>query len=402
MKNILWLPAWYPNQIEHFAGDFIQRHARAASIYARIQVIHVVRDTEGKITGDVHEENFSTGNLSEKIIYYYSRPFRLSFFDKIISFRKYKKIFQGAIRTYLREKGKPDCTHIHIVSKNGILARWLKKEQHIHFVITEHWTIYLPEAKPNFSQLPFWQRVQWHKTVLDADGISAVSSHLSNAMQLLQSKLSICIIPNVVDENLFYPEPRSKEKQVHFIHISSLGYQKNFEAILNAFAVAVREFSEIKLSVFGPFDQALQNLALSLKLQDHVFFHQEVAQPILASFLRQTDALISYSRYETFGCVLIEANASGIPVIVADIPVHHELINEGENGFFVPAQNINALSEKIVWFAKNYHATQKEKIALAAHEKYNFLKVGKMFADFYHLLPQNSGLLSGAAGTGKD
>ena len=145
----------------------------------------------------------------------------------------------------------------------------------------------------------------------------------------------------------------------------------------------------------------LLNLVISLKLQDHVLFHDEVPQSTLATFLRQTDALISYSRYETFGCVLIEANASGIPVIVADIPVNHEIINEGENGFFVPAENISALTGKIVWFAKNYHPTQKEKIALAAHEKYNFSKVGKMFDDLYDTVAKNSVSVSDIADSAK-
>ena len=40
-KNILWLASWYPNKIDGFKGDFIQRHAKAAAIYEDVQVIHV-------------------------------------------------------------------------------------------------------------------------------------------------------------------------------------------------------------------------------------------------------------------------------------------------------------------------------------------------------------------------
>ncbi len=46
MIKALWLTSWYPNQLDEWNGDFIQRHARAVSLYCNVEVIHVEADTQ--------------------------------------------------------------------------------------------------------------------------------------------------------------------------------------------------------------------------------------------------------------------------------------------------------------------------------------------------------------------
>jgi glycosyltransferase involved in cell wall biosynthesis len=143
-----------------------------------------------------------------------------------------------------------------------------------------------------------------------------------------------------------------------------------------------------RLSVFGPHRPALELLAAAKGLQDHIRFYAEVPQPELAGYMRQADALILYSRYETFGCVLIEANASGIPAIVSDIPVHHETISEGENGYFAEGDNAAALAGTLCRFMQQHHAGSRAAIAAGAREKYNYERVGRLFAAFYQNMLQ--------------
>jgi glycosyltransferase involved in cell wall biosynthesis len=106
-------------------------------------------------------------------------------------------------------------------------------------------------------------------------------------------------------------------------------------------------------------------------------------QSQLAAYIQQAHALILYSRYETFGCVIIEANSCGLPAIVSDIPVFHEIIKEGINGYFVPANNPGALAKKILWFMDNHASTTPELISTMAREKYNEHHVGNLFSQFY-------------------
>ena len=170
--KILWLPGWYPNKTEPFSGDFIQRHATAASLYCSLQVINIVRDKEGIITKNIKEENHQNGNLHEKTIYYYTAPFFISFIDKIISNNRSQHLYRKNIKAYIHTEGVPVYTHVHIINKNGMPALWLKRKYHIPFVITEHWTIYLKEAIPQFKDFSWVFRIMWRKIVKASDKLS--------------------------------------------------------------------------------------------------------------------------------------------------------------------------------------------------------------------------------------
>lgn len=383
MNKVLWLPAWYPNKIEPLSGDFIQRHAKAVSIFHPVQVICVIRDKEGRITRNTKEENYHSGELTEKIIYYHTPVFPFAFIDKYISYRRYHMLYRRAVRNYIESDGLPICSHVHIANRNGLVAIWLKKKYGIPYVVSEQWTAYLPEARPNFQTLPWYFKFLWQRIMNATEGLSVVSRYLGNSITKIHKGLPFVVIPNVVDSSIFISAEKKVEQTVEFIHISTLGYQKNPEGILKAFAIVKKVNPGFKLSVFGPISRELTRLSVSLGLENNVNFYNEVPQSQLATFMQQADALILYSRYETFGCVIIEANSCGLPAIVSDIPVFHEIIEEGINGYFVPPDNPEALAEKIQWFMKNYKTISPELISSTAKEKYNYHRVGKLFSDFY-------------------
>lgn len=383
MKKLIWLPAWYPNKIQPFAGDFIQRHAKAASLFHAVQVIHVLRDKKGILTKDVLEENFMEGNLAEKIIYYHTPVFPVPFIDKIISNKRYGSLYRKALKSCIDIQAQPYCSHVHVTEKNALLALWLKKKYKIPFVISEHWTLYLPDAIPRFDDLSIFFRAMWKRVMREASGLTTVSRYLGEAIGLLANKIPYTVVPNVVDERIFYPVFRKTDTVKKFIHISGLDYQKNPRHMLEAFAGVKKVTADFTLNVFGPPQKALQEMVVTLGLEKQVQFFDELPQPLLAGFVQAADALILYSRYETFGCVLIEANACGVPVIVSDLPVFHEIIQEGVNGYFVPGENPDALAQKIIQFIQKDGSPDRAAIAFAAKEKYNYTRVGELFNRFY-------------------
>ncbi len=89
-----------------------------------------------------------------------------------------------------------------------------------------------------------------------------------------------------------------------------------------------------ELIVYGPHSQPLKDRVKEYKLEDIIHFKGEVLQNELSIELRNSDSLILYSRFETFGCVVIEAFASGVPVIVSNIPVMQEIVQENFTGIF--------------------------------------------------------------------
>lgn len=381
--KLLWLTGWYPNKTEPYTGDFIQRHAAAVALYHEVEVIHLVRDRDGMVTRDVQEETFTKGNLTERIIYYYSPRLPLSLAERLLSGLRYRSLYRAAINHYLQREGLPAGVHVQIAGKNGWMAYWLKRRLGIPYVVSEQWTGYLQEAKRATGRPSIIPQWMWRRVMKNAAGVSVVSRYLGEALQALQPGISFSVIPNVVDTRVFYPGPAVGGGPVHFMHISTLGYQKNPEDIFRALALVKQTGAAFRLSVIGRPGTALRQLPVALGLEKEVQFLEEVPQTVLSDYLRQADALILYSRYETFGCVLIEANACGLPAIVSDIPVHHETIAEGVNGYFATGESPAVLAEKISWFIQRGNKVDKAGIATMAREKYNYEKVGRLFTAFY-------------------
>jgi glycosyltransferase involved in cell wall biosynthesis len=384
MKKILWLASWYPNRLAPSNADFIQRHARAVSLYHEVDIIFVVRDPEGKITRNVKLELIKEGALTQQIIYYYSPKIAMASISRLLSQLKYDRLFKKYIRKYIEEKGLPSLVHVQVGMKAGLMAGWMKKKYAVPYVITEHWTGFLPEAAERFDGLSIYLQQQWKRLLANASGISAVSAYLGKHLQNLPVKMPpVKVIPNVVDTTIFYPLEKQQDKITRFIHVSGLGFQKNPEAILQAFAMVTASQQAFHLTIVGPLNDSITARVEALGLSTQVSLHHEVPQAELAKWVQSSDALVLYSRYETFGCVVAEALASGVPVIVSDIPVMHELVVQGESGILVKADDPAELANQIGWFIANRGAFNRLSIAEKSAARYNYAEVGKVFADWY-------------------
>ena len=379
----LWLTSWYPNKLSPFNGDFIKRHAEAVSLYEDVHVIYVVRDEKGELTKDVLIEESVSGRLTETIMSYYSNPIYFSLADKFFSEKKFRRLYKDAVNRYIQEKGEPEIVHVHVGMKAGAVALWLKKKKNIPYVVTEHWSGFLEEAKEKFSDLPFYFRSAWNKVMQNTRACSVVSHHLAAAIRKHFFISSCKVIPNVVNTKFFYPATEIPKTTPQFIHVSGLDALKNPEAILKAFRIVLKNYPAATLEIFGSQRNEIVRLAKAMQLQDNISFYPEVPQLLLAEHVRRSDALILYSSYETFGCVIIEANACGVPVIVSDIPVFHETVKEGENGNFAQANNPTALAEKMIAIIKNCSIFDSKAIATITRSKYSYEVVGKQFSDWY-------------------
>ncbi len=380
-KSILWLVSWYPDKLSPYNGDFIKRHAEAVSLYHRVKVIYVVRDAEGKMTRGVLTEETTDQQLSETIIYYYSPKYPF-FLDKLFSERKYRQLYKKAVRSYIKKNGNPDLVHVHVAMKAGVIALWMKRTMKIPFVVSEHWSGFLEEARERFGQLPFYFRSLWKKVMRKAAGCSTVSQYLGSALQGRFPFIANTVIPNVVNTAIFYPSGK-EQKQLKFIHISGLDELKNPKEIVEAFKIVSDKYPDAILEIVGSTKKEVADFSDDLQLTGNVRFRDEVPQQLLANELNQSIALILYSSYETFGCVLIEANACGIPVLVSDIPVFHENIQEAVNGFFVKPHDPVALAGQMMQIIENRPLIDSRAIAAMTGSKFSYSKVGEQFSNWY-------------------
>jgi glycosyltransferase involved in cell wall biosynthesis len=353
-RKILWLASWYPSIPEPLSGDFIERHAKAASLLYDITVIHVIKDhtrvTSGRST--VIKKHYSDYPSLTAITCYYKSGGRI--FAAMVSLAKYFRWQLKLIKQYIGENGKPDIINVHISFKAGLAAWYAKWRYGIRYIVSEQWTIFCSEARPAFSDQPVFARLMINKIYKSAVACSAVSNYLAQSLADRFEIKKPIRIPNVVDTTLFYPYA-IKHDIFTFVHISVLNYQKSPDEIIDAAGVlALKTRNPFQLIIYGPFISSVAEKIKRQNLSNVIQYRQEVLQDELSAEVRKCHTLLLYSRFETFGCVVIEALASGLPVLVSDIPVMHELVQENKNGIFARINDPENLAEKMLWMMEYY------------------------------------------------
>ncbi len=385
-KYILWLPSWYPTELTPYDGDFIQRHARSVSPQVPVQVFHVIRDRERKLTKTTRLVEKVQGGLTETILYYASPRFPIPFFDKLFSQWKFMWLYRKTLKKLFQERGFPDLVHVHVVYKAGLIAKWINKRWGVPFVLTEQWTIHLPEAKLNLFDLPYAEQHLISRIMDHTELVLPVSKYLGKAMKQHWPHIQFEVVPNVVDHSLFKPVSRSSREEIlQLVHISTLTYQKDPESLFSALVTLKRKGVAFRLDLFGPDTAEVHQWIREHGLEEQIVFHGEKPQSTLAGVLARADALVLYSRYETFGCVIIEANACGVPVVVPDTALMQELVIQGVNGLLVKPHNPKALAEALEQLAERRITFDPERIRESSL-KYGMEKVGKQYVMIYDQL----------------
>lgn len=383
--KVLWLCSWYPNKLGLFDGDFIQRHAKAVSSLHHVHVCFIKKDEEGVITKKVKEESFSDLNLTETIIYY--KPFKtgLSFIDKIISDRQYKKLYKRFLYNYISTNEKLNFVHVHVAFKAGLAALWLKNKYNIPFLISEHWSGYLHNASYRYKNFSKVNLIRLKNIFHEAEKLTVVSNVLGEAIIKNFPVESFSVIPNVVDTEIFYPPAKVFENDsVKFIHVSSLNAEKNIEETIKAFSIVKDKGYDFSLTVYGPAKKFLNKLCAEKKLDDFITLKGEISQLLLADKMRKHDALVLFSKYETFGCVVIEANACGLPAILTDLRVFREYVVENETGIFAASNTANDLVEAIIYFINNRQKFNKKEISEYAKANFQYSAIAAKFDEIYN------------------
>lgn len=383
-KKILWLASWYPNKLKSFDGDFIQRHAKAVSLFQKITVIHIKKDEDGVLTKNVLETFSSSGNLKEIIIYYYPVKTGFKLLDKFLSHLKYDRVYKGTFKKYLKSQGQPDLVHVHVAMKAGLQALYLKKRYAIPYVLTEHWSGYYPDAEETVFNLGWFFTHYSRRILSNAMLVLPVADYLGKAINSFQ-KINYAIVPNVVDISAFFYEKKSIKK-FRFLHVSSMIKLKNPEGILRAAKFLYDEGCEFELIMIGSKDGQLLNLAEQLGLNDNVvFFNDEMPYEQIANEMRLSSAFILFSRYESLPCVILEALCCGVPAISSDVGGIKEVIDDS-NGLLVQQGEVIQLKDAMKKLIKEYEKFDGKKISEMAAVKFAYEVVGKRIIDIYNQL----------------
>lgn len=277
-----------------------------------------------------------------------------------------------------------ELIHAHFALPVGFAAVIATRLLELPVVITEH-------AGP-LKDLRRSRSARWAMgfAMRHATRVIAVSAHLKREVQEeFGNDLSVQVIPNMYDHATFYPNS-SEGDQTGPSEILFVGRggdrRKGNDLMIEAFAKAIkRSPSAVRLVLVGlGLEAEMKPLAAQLGVLSHCRFEGALESQCLAALMRRCRFLVSASRYETFGLVLVEAMACGKPVIATMCGGPEELVTS-ETGMLVPAEDRDELSNAIVQMAANWQRYNPQTIANYAYERFRSdivaAQIERLYAD---------------------
>lgn len=187
---------------------------------------------------------------------------------------------------------------------------------------------------------PVWRRLAVRVAVSEA-AASFVRSRMGDGIQ---------VVPNGLDVDLFaVAEPATAlPPGRRVLWVGRLDRQKGFPVALRAFERLARDFEDVSLIVAGDGRDRDALRSLSGGVRDRVVMLGAVPHGRLPGYHAAADVFISPATgQESFGLVLVEAMAAGVPVVASDIAGYREVVRGGVNGLLVPSGDPAALAEAV-------------------------------------------------------
>ena len=382
-KHIIFLARWYPHRYDPMFGLFVQRHAEAAALFNDITVIycHACERQQDNKTTRQQAKKFEIVRTNENnvdtIRVYYKKPK-----NKIQSLLRFYRANMMALKLCK----KPDLIHVHVLTRLGVIA-WIQKILHkTPFIITEHWSRYLPGN--DFSG--FLRKTACKLVVRNAKTVTTVTENLATAMKNHGLKNdNYVVLPNVVNLDMFHINKKNTDATSHvptIIHISCFeDKSKNISGLLESLKIIDDKGIDFQCKLIGEgMDlDLMKEKAKELQLINKVSFTGLLQGQALADELSSGDFLVLSSNYENMPVVILEALASGLPVVSTNVGGIKEMIDDTK-GILVEPRNKEALAEamiKMIETHKNYDANYLRNSVI---EKYGYESVGRFLDSIYN------------------
>jgi len=381
--KVLFIPKWYPKRNDSMLGLFVQRHAVAVSEYADVWVLFVVSDERNKQVFEI--ETHVQDGITEILIYTKSYNSKIGILNTIVNGYRYLSAHIAGWKIIEQTDNKPDINHVHILTRAGIIALLFKIRYKVPFVITEHWSRYLPHHQDGYSGL--LRKKLTTKVLKSSSGISTVSNSLKQAMENAGlHHPNWKIIPNVVDTKLFQIPQNPKQKEIIRIsHISCFEEKsKNMSGILRAAKKLKDQGRKFELLMIGdgPDLEQTKQYANKLGLQNELRFTGVLENQDLIAEMSQCHFSVLFSNYETFAIVIPENLSMGIPVIATDVGGIPEVLPK-EYGKLVPPKDEESLAEAMIFMMEHWQDFDAEAMRNYVEENYSYDEVGHQFYEMY-------------------
>jgi phosphatidylinositol alpha-mannosyltransferase len=199
------------------------------------------------------------------------------------------------------------------------------------------------------------------------------------------------IIPNGVDTHKFRPDVQPLEQymdgKLNIVFLSRLEYRKGANYLLKAFLEIKKQMPDTRLLICGSgtaLRKRYEAWVSRNRLKD-VIFTGMVSEQDIPRYYRTADVFcLPATGKESFGLILIEAMATGRPIVATNIPGYASVVTHGQEGLLVPPMTVKPLTDALLTLLND--KTRREQMGqkgLVTAQKYEWEGIANRVFKYY-------------------
>jgi glycosyltransferase involved in cell wall biosynthesis len=257
------------------------------------------------------------------------------------------------------KKFRPDIIHVFFGIPSGPVAYLLKKVYFIPYVVfLGGRDVPRPHPDPPFYRLIYGILKPVIRSIWgNSKAVVACSSGLREMALKTDSKSNIQVIPDGVDLEKFHPiDKKINSEKIRILAIGRLIPRKGFDFLIRSLPEVLKLANKdfiVEIVGDGPLRNDLIHKAEELKVAEKVVFSGSIPYEQLADKYQQADIFILSSLAEGMPLVVLEAMASGLPIISSKVQGIEEVVKQGINGYLFSPTDYSTLSQYLAKLINN-------------------------------------------------
>lgn len=295
--------------------------------------------------------------------------------ERVIRFKSFRFLFQPEYhisipfsRHLLRDLWTKDLdiVHAHTPFSIGLLGYYYAFIKKVPFIHTYH-TLY-PEYIKSYilkgrlitpgmvSKLSAVFSNRCDLTIAPSIKIKKLleSYGVETPIKVLATGIKIKEYATIIKKNTIRKQFGLRLSDKVLIFVGRLGKEKNINFLVSALPIIQKKIQNVKLILVGDGPQRadLKRQAQKLKIKDAVIFTGYFNKPEVIKAYQASDLFIFASLTDTQGMVIVEAAASGLPIVAIQDDAFFNILKTGQNGYAVK-EDLQEFSKKIICLLKN-------------------------------------------------
>jgi len=246
---------------------------------------------------------------------------------------------------------KYDVLHVHSIGYFTDIIPLLKRVKTVKIIVSTHGGIFHTSHMKLLKNIYFNSLAK--NSLKNADYVIATSKKDSKLFSKIVHRGKMNVIYPGVNWDQLSKMKHGKSKNT-LLYVGRFVENKRLDRMLHVISKLATKVTDVKLLLVGEDwgeKRKLLGIIRKLGLKDNVNFVSGVKNHY--RYFSKANAFLLSSEYEGFGISVIEAMASGLPVVVNDIETMHEIVTNGKNGYIVDFNDYRKVSDILLKLLEN-------------------------------------------------